>query len=150
MTKRRLVALLALLGCFLAAYLALYKLGYIAQLVCAMSSCERVNMSRWAVFLGVPVAIWGLLFYATLAVALVGTMPRYAEERRISALLVGLSGWGVLFTAYLTSLEAFVIHAYCMYCLTSAVLVSTMFALSLLDLRHQRLGRWATSGPLLH
>ena len=55
-----LIALLALVGALIAAYLTLYKVGVIGELVCQVGSCERVNSSRWAVFLGVPVAAWGL------------------------------------------------------------------------------------------
>ena len=39
-------------------YLTLYKLGYIGTLQCAVGSCETVNTSRWATFLGMPVAAW--------------------------------------------------------------------------------------------
>ncbi len=82
------VALLALLGCFVASYLALYKLGYIGQLSCAVGSCERVNTSRWAVFLGAPVALWGVAFYLVVfAVAVIGSLPRYGDERGVSVLL---------------------------------------------------------------
>ena len=63
MNKRMLVALVALAGVFVALYLTLYKLGYIGTLACAVGSCETVNTSRWATFLGMPVAVWGLGFY---------------------------------------------------------------------------------------
>src|SRR5580704_11045462 len=100
MNKRRIVALLALVGCFVASYLALYKLGYIGELSCSIGSCEQVNTSRWAIFLGAPVAIWGVGFYlAVLAVAIAGTLPQFAESPRIGTALVTMSGVGVLFSA---------------------------------------------------
>ena len=47
----------------------------------------------------------------------------------------GHLGAMVLFAAYLTSLELFVIHAICRWCVTSAALITVIFLLSLRDLR---------------
>jgi len=136
MNKRMLVALVALAGVFVASYLALYKLGYIGTLACSVGSCEKVQTSRWATFIGLPVAVWGVGYYvAVLALALVGLAPRYAESRRLSQILVWLTGWGVLFSCWLTYLELFSIQAICQWCVVSAILATTLFVLSWLDLR---------------
>jgi uncharacterized membrane protein len=130
------IAVMALAGLFISLYLTLFKLGIIGELTCSVGSCETVNTSRWATFLGLPVAAWGAGFYVvTLIVALVGVQERYADERWVSLLLTGITGWGVLFSGYLTALELFVIHAICIWCVTSAVLVAIIFAVALLDLR---------------
>jgi uncharacterized membrane protein len=42
----------------------------------------------------------------------------------------------VLFTAYLTSLELFVIHAICRWCVGSAVIIVSVLVLALLGRRH--------------
>ena len=134
MTRREVVAALALAGIFVALYLTLYKLGAIGELSCRVGSCETVNSSPWAVFLGAPVAAWGVGFYvATFAVAIAGLRPRFSEDRRLSLLLVLMSGVGVLFSAWLTYLELFVIHAICQWCVVSAVIVTAIFLFSLRD-----------------
>ena len=46
-----------------------------------------------------------------------------------------LSGGALLFSAYLTYLELFVIHAICRWCVGSAVIITAIFVLSLLDAR---------------
>ena len=139
MTKRMIVGLLALVGVFVSVYLTLYKLGYIGQLNCAVGSCETVNTSRWATFLGLPVAAWGLGFYvAVFAVAMVAVQARYEDSRTLSVILAGLTGWGLLFSGWLTYLELFVIHAICIWCVTSAIIVLVMFAVCLADLRDFR------------
>jgi hypothetical protein len=46
-----------------------------------------------------------------------------------------MTGFGVLFSLWLTWLELFAIHAICTYCVISAVLVTILFVISLLDLR---------------
>ena len=139
MTKRMMLGALSFVGVFLSTYLTLYKLGYIGELQCAVGSCETVNTSRWATFLGLPVAAWGLGFYiAALTLSLAGIQERYADNRVISQALVGLTGWGVLFSGWLTYLELFVINAICMWCVVSAIIVVIMFAISVADLRDFR------------
>lgn len=135
-TKRMILGMLALIGVFVSIYLTLYKLGYIGELQCAVGSCETVNTSRWATFLGLPVAAWGLGFYITvLAAAMVGVQERFADSRAVSVVLTALTGWGVLFSGWLTYLELFVIDAICIWCVASAVIVAMMFAVSLADLK---------------
>ena len=133
------VGLLAFIGVFVSTYLTLYKFGYIGSLQCAVGSCETVNTSRWATFLGLPVAAWGLGFYvAALALVFVGIQERYADSSAVALALVALTGWGVLFSGWLTYLELFVIDAICIWCVTSAVIVLVMFAISVLDYRDSR------------
>ena len=136
MKRREIIAALALAGIFVALYLTLYKMGAIGELSCRVGSCETVNSSRWAVFLGAPVAAWGVGFYAVVfALALAGLSARLAGSRQLSLALVLLSGWGVVFSLWLTYLELFVIHAICQWCVVSAVIVLAIFLVSLRDYR---------------
>ena len=136
MTRRMIIAALALGGVGLATYLAMYKLGMIGTLACTVGSCETVNLSRYATFLGIPVAVWGLGFYVVLfAVALSGTTERFVNAAWVSHALLALTGWGVIFSAWLTYLELYVIHAICMFCVISAILVTVTFVVALLEWR---------------
>ena len=136
MTKRAIIALLALIGFFVALYLALYKLGYIGELTCSVGSCETVNTSKWATFLFLPVALWGVAFYAfVFVVALVGMQDRFADSRAVAGLLALLGVWGVIFSTWLTYLELRVIHAICMWCVISAVLVTILAVVAVMDWR---------------
>ena len=129
------VAALALAGIFVSLYLTLYKLGVIGELSCSIGSCETVNTSRWSRFLGLPVAAWGLLFYLDVfAIAVVATLPRFEDQRVLSIVLIAEAAVGVLFSAWLTYLELFVIHAICIWCVTSAVIVTLILIVSVLDL----------------
>jgi uncharacterized membrane protein len=133
------VAALALAGIFISLYLTLYKIGVIGELSCSIGSCETVNTSKWSRFLGLPVAAWGLLFYLDVfGVALVGTMRRFELEPAISFVLVGEAAVGVLFSAWLTYLELGVIHAICIWCVTSAVIVTAILLTAIADLREVR------------
>jgi uncharacterized membrane protein len=139
MTHRMGVALLCLVGLFISLYLWLYKLGVIGTMVCGTGGCETVQTSPESVFLGVEVALIGVLGYALLlVVALAGTTPTRADARGPAVLLAVLSGGALGFTAYLKYLEFFVIGAVCRWCVASAVIILLVFLLSLLDLRRVR------------
>lgn len=134
-----LIALLALIGALVALYLTLYKVGALGNIACSVGSCETVNLSRWATFLGLPVAAWGLGAYIVLlALSLAGLQPSTEGSRPIALALVGVSGWSFLFSMWLTYLELFVIRAICMWCVISALIMTSIFALSFYDLRASR------------
>ena len=135
------IAALSLGGVFLSAYLLLFKLGYIPGLACGTGSCETVNTSKWSVLFGIPVAAWGAGFYVTMfATATVGSVGPFVDSRRVEQALVGFSGWGVLFSGWLTYLELVEIHAICRYCVVSALLVVALFGLSVVELRAEDRG----------
>ena len=134
--RRMVSAAVALIGLFVSLYLWLYKLGVIGQLSCGTGGCETVNTSKWATLLGQPVAFWGVCFYvAMLAGSVLGTTEKFERDRRITVVLVVMSGWGLLFSGWLTYLELAVIHAICVFCVVSALLVVVLFGLSVADLR---------------
>ncbi len=130
------IAVLALVGIFVSAYLSLYHLGGIGTLQCGFGGCDLVQASEYAYFLGLPVALWGLGGYAAIfGVAMAGLQPRWAGHRPIALALLGLSAIAMVVSAYLTYLEAAVIHAWCQWCVVSAILVALIFLLSLTGLR---------------
>lgn len=132
------VAALALAGIFLAVYLLLYKLGKIGDLSCSVGSCEKVNTSRWATFMGMPVAAWGVLWYvAMFALAVYSTGEKQAESVTISLVMLAHAGIGFLFSAYLTYLELFVISAICQWCVVSAIAVTVIFLVCVADYREK-------------
>ena len=139
MTRRMLAALLALVGLLVATYLTLFKLGVIGEMVCSVGSCETVQLSRWATFLGVPVAAWGIGYYVlVLALAIAGTTERGEDSRTLPLVFLVLTAWGAVFSLWLTYLELFVIHAICQWCVVSALLSLTLFVVALLDWRDER------------
>ena len=108
----------------------------VGSLACSVGSCETVNTSKWATFLGIPVAGWGVAFYVGMFVlAMISTREQFEGSRAVSALLLATTGAGLLFSAWLTWLELFVIRAICQWCVVSALLVLAMFVLAMLDYR---------------
>jgi uncharacterized membrane protein len=138
MNARMTVALLSLVGVFVALYLYLHKLGFIGHLACGAGGCETVQLSGYSRFLGVDVHLIGVGGYATLLTISLVSLQRPAESRW-PRLALWLAGVGVLFSAYLTYLELFVIRAICRWCLGSAVIILLIFAAAWLDRRAGRL-----------
>jgi uncharacterized membrane protein len=137
--SRMAIAVLALIGVFDAGYLSMYKLGIIGGIICRVGSCEQVQNSPQSALFGIPVSVLGLGAYlALLALAVTGVQPRFVRDRRIALAIAAISGVGVLFSAYLTYVEARVIYMWCQYCVISAILVTLIFLLSLPGLRRAR------------
>ncbi len=136
MTHRMVSAALALVGFFVALYLSLWKIGWLGTLACGAGSCEVVQTSRYAYLFGIPVAFYGTGgFLSLLLVSLVGLQPRFVSGRGATTALVALSAIGVVFAGYLTYLEAFVIEAWCRWCVVCAGLVTAIFISGLVGLR---------------
>jgi len=129
-------ALMSLLGLFVSAYLYLYKIGRIGTLACGTGGCETVQQSTWSRFLGIEVSLIGLIGYAVLFVIALVSLQAASPRGWAPRALVWLAAGGVLFTAYLTSLELFVIHAICRWCVGSAVIIVSVLVLALLGQRH--------------
>lgn len=128
-------SILSLIGFFVAFYLLLWKIGVLGELACSTGGCETVQTSKYSSFLGLPVALYGAAgFVSLLVLSLVGLQPRWLERREPTILLTVLSGIGVAFSAYLTYLEASVIHAWCQWCIASAIIITAVFTFSLLGL----------------
>lgn len=134
--NRMAIAVLALIGALVASYLLLSNLGLTGPVACGIGDCATVQNSPYGRIAGIPVSALGLAGYlAVLVLALLGLRPGLAAARWVPLLLFGGALAGVLFSAYLTFLEAFVIRAWCQWCVISAVLITLIFVSSLPELK---------------
>lgn len=137
--NRMIIAVLALIGLLISVYTLMYHLGLIGTILCGTGGCETVQNSPWARFLGVPVPVLGLVGYGALLVtAMLGIQPRFIADRRISILLIAAALTGLAFSAYLSYLEAFVIHAWCRWCIASAALTVLLLLAALPEIARMR------------
>ena len=118
------IAVLALIGLGIAAYLTYIHYAGIKPLCLASGGCEKVQSSHWSKLGGVPVAVLGLVGYAAILALLF--VP--GETGLAGMALVALVGFG--FSLYLTWAELFRIHAICQWCVASAVLMTLLAVLS--------------------
>ena len=74
-------------------------------------------------------------YMVMLVVSFMGLQPSFLRSRAIPAVLLGGGVLGLIFSAYLTYLEAFVINAWCQWCIMSAIIMDLAFLASLPELR---------------
>jgi len=149
---RYLVALLAVVGIVVSVMaLRVHYMDPALAPPCAVTEkfdCGAVNHSRFAVFPPrtfdedpkgghhIPVATLGILGYALIAVlALMGRWWLVLEAAQV----------GFLFAAFLSYLEAYVLEKWCIYCLWSQGIVTTILVVTIAAL----VMRWRTSKRLV-
>jgi uncharacterized membrane protein len=132
---RRLGMLFSLVGLAVSAYLIYIKFVPQALFCSGVGGCEAVNSSSYSTILGVPIALLGALAYITLLVLLLGEgrLPWLKEWGLPMELCLALAG--TLYSAWLTYLELFVLHAVCPYCVTSAVMITLILGVTALRIR---------------
>jgi len=118
---------LAAIGMAVASYLALVEVTG-AEAVCGpVGNCNAVQQSPWATLFGFPVGILGqagyLAMFGTWTLGVLGP-PRWSESAWLALWVMALVG--TVFSVYLTFLEPFVIGATCLWCITSAVVMTLM------------------------
>jgi uncharacterized membrane protein len=118
------IAVLALLGIGVAAYLTVIHYAHVAP-ICTTGGCEKVQHSSYAELHGVPVALLGLVAYVVvLATAAVRGLPAAALGA-----VVGLVG--VAFSGYLLWAQLARIHAICQWCVGNDAIVAVLAVLCL-------------------
>ena len=99
---------------------------------CFIGSCEVVLTSAYSVMFGVPVALLGGLYYLFILICLGVYIESQTAIRKNRALTIGLSvsiiGLGM--SLYFLYVQAFVLHAFCQYCLASALTSTLLFIVS--------------------
>lgn len=138
----RVIQLLAVPGLLIAYFLYLYHESYLIG-VCEpnqLFDCGQVSgpNSPWASIGPVPIALIGLVGYVFIfATTWLQDWIHFVDDY-MPELLLALTGIAFLFTLGLTLLEALVIHAFCQYCIYSAVIVLVMFILAISYLRARK------------
>ena len=114
-TLRLALAAVAVAGAAVSAYLT-WVHYHPAALICTVGGgCETVQQSRYAVLLGVPVALFGLVAW----VAVVALVAWDSELARALVAAIAVSALG--FAAYLVILQLTVIHAVCVWCMANDI-----------------------------
>jgi uncharacterized membrane protein len=97
--------------------------------------CSAVLGSKYAEGIaGVPLAGFGAMAYTTVIVAALLAAWGLSVGRQIFAVMATIMA---LVSVWLIYLQAFVIHAFCNYCLASAAVCFTLAGLALVDRLHR-------------
>lgn len=135
-TGRHYVSLLitGIIGLTIAVHLHREKMESMEEVVCPIGeSCFDVITSKYSDFLGISVEIYGMLYYGLIltgyTVALLFTVPEW-----FSFFLLGNTAIALLFSIYLTWIQAVPLGKWCIWCVTSASACVAIFSFALLGL----------------
>jgi uncharacterized membrane protein len=129
------IPVLCLVGLFVAGYLAFVETTQTEAVCGPVGDCNTVQQSVYATLFGLlPVGVLGIAGYLAILIAwAVGRFGKQKQSTLAYAAMLVFTGFGLLFSIYLTFLEPFVIGASCAWCLTSAIIMSALYWLSLPD-----------------
>ena len=116
------ILILAFCGLANAAYLAQHQANA-AAIPCSiqgLSDCGPVIGSEYSHLFGIPLASLGVFFYGVLFI--LAALELIVFDRFLRRALQAASLVGVIASLYFVFLQAFVIQAFCAYCLASAAI----------------------------
>lgn len=125
----RCIALLAILGVAISSFSLYHHFSRSKTSFCDIGqsfNCDLVNRSPYSVVAGVPVALIGIVGY--LLILALATVYREKAEAPVMLLIASLAGLG--FALYLTYIEARILFAWCVLCLSS---LATIFAIAVVS-----------------
>lgn len=122
------IPVLVIIGIGVASYLSYVELTQTDAVCGPVGDCNTVQQSPYARLFGIlPIGVLGVTGYAFIAIAWVLERFGTGTVKELAALgLWGLAIFGTLFSIYLTFLEPFVIGATCMWCITSAIIMTVL------------------------
>lgn len=126
------IPLLCIIGFGVAGYLAYVETTQTTAVCGPVGDCNTVQQSKYALLFGIlPIGVLGLIGYVAIFISWL--VARYANDRLADLAILSLfvmTIFGTLFSIYLTILEPFVIGATCVWCLTSAILMTALMLLT--------------------
>lgn len=147
--SRPLIVAIAGLGSLTTAYLTFVKFTQ-SSAACPTKSCDLVLASDYAEIFGLPLALFGFLAYAAMAVfALAPLVVKSTQNKELRSrlenwtwllLLAGAIAMSV-FSGYLIYLLLFKIQAVCLYCVASAIFSVSLLVLTLLGRSWEDMGQ---------
>ena len=128
---------LATLGLLVSIYMTIYKVTSNNAMCLGSGDCSTVNASRYSEVYGIPVALVGVLGYASiLALPWLERRNTFVEANG-SMILFGIALLGFLFTLWLVYVEVVLIKALCPFCITSQITMTLIFILSVIRVVRQ-------------
>ena len=125
------VPALAVIGLAIAGYLTFVETASVKAVCGPIGDCNTVQNSPYARLFGIPIGAMGLLGYTVILLAWAWGRRRNRPLADQAPLMVFCTTLlSVFFSLYLTYLEIFVIRAVCIWCLTSAIVVTAILLLS--------------------
>ncbi|MGF1504940.1 MAG: hypothetical protein GYB64_11250 [Chloroflexi bacterium] len=133
----RIASIVLVLGALgISAYLSYVKV-FNAPMACVASpafDCGTVAASKYSMFLGIPIAVWGLgVNLGLLGILLLEDRIALLQEYGLM-LLFGILLFGTLYSIWLIVVQAAILGAFCPWCLAHEVIVFALFGIAIVRL----------------
>lgn len=124
--------LVSFLGFIDSSYLTVKHFLATAPSCAIFDGCDVVTTSDYSEIMAIPVAMMGMFFYVTIFLLVIA----YLDSKREGFLRLTsyLSIAGLLASVWFTYVQAFILEAYCFYCLLSAIGSAILFVLGMIVL----------------
>lgn len=120
----------ALIGFADAAFLTIEHYRGVVPPCSIISGCEKVTTSVYSEIFGIPLALFGAIYYFTLLVLIIAYFDiKKGIILKIASLITPI---GFLASLYFVYLQLFVIQAVCLYCMISAAASVILFILGIM------------------
>lgn len=129
----RTIVIFSLAGVGVSIYSFFHNQGIVDGAACVIGEafdCDVVNQSAYSKIVGIPVSLLGIIGYAFMSAAALLRLMKPSDRGALSFLLLATTA-GLLFSLYLTSIEAFVLYAWCILCLTSQTIMLSIFLMTI-------------------
>lgn len=135
--SRKIMLVLTVVGLLVAVYMTIYKWTNNNSMCLGSGDCSTVNASPYSEIYGIPVALVGVGGYAAILLLLLMDSRNEFVRQNGTLFIFGLSLTGFIFTVYLVYIEFAVLDAICPFCLTSQIVMTIIFILSIIRLIRQ-------------
>jgi uncharacterized membrane protein/glutaredoxin len=127
------IPVLSIIGLGASIYLTYVEVTHTNAICGPVGDCNAVQSSPYAKLFGlIPIGVVGAIGYIAILVTWLWRRFRTdAFAKAAGPIMFVMALFGTLFSVYLTYLELFVIHAVCIWCLSSAVIITALLLLSL-------------------
>lgn len=119
-----LLLIFAFLGFLDATYLTISHYQHLAP-PCTLGGCETVLTSSFATITGIPLGIFGMVFYGF--IMMMTGVFLHIRSGKIATILFILCSLGLLAGIVLIGIQGLIIHSWCYYCLFSELIDFLLF-----------------------
>lgn len=132
------VLILSFVGFIDATYLSIeHFLGQVPPCNISVFNCASVTQSQYSLIFGIPVALFGSVYYLVMLIVSIFTLSG-GISKYLKLFLVFLTPVGFIFSLYFLSIQAFIIKAWCVYCVFSALVSIALFVLCIVWIKMLR------------
>ena len=116
---------ISFLGLLVSGYLLIHYVSPEPIACISGQGCVAAQLSAYSSLWGIPTPAYGIVFY--LALGILGALWSENTKKKVLPALIILTGSGLAVSLFLSGIEAFVLKAWCSWCVASAILSVAAF-----------------------